>query len=97
MFFIGVLLLMEPMGKSEKSEPQMGFEPTTLRDLFECSVTIELLETQCRDYGKGELWVSNFPERSISNSFHIYHSRICSFSIIIISSILFYNSMHTGY
>ena len=39
---------MEPMGKSEKSEPQMGFEPTTLRDLFECSVTIELLETTLR-------------------------------------------------
>ena len=37
MFFIGVLLLMEPTGKSEKSEPQMGFEPPTIRDLFGCS------------------------------------------------------------
>ena len=24
---------IEPTGNSEKSEPQMGFEPTTLRDL----------------------------------------------------------------
>ena len=30
-------LLMESTENSEKSEPQMGFEPTTLRDLFGCS------------------------------------------------------------
>ena len=30
-------VLMEPTENSEKSEPQMGFEPTTLRDLFGCS------------------------------------------------------------
>ena len=30
-------LLMEPTENSEKSEPQMGFELTTLRDLFRCS------------------------------------------------------------
>ena len=26
-------MLLEPTGNSEKSEPQMGFEPTTLHDL----------------------------------------------------------------
>ena len=30
-------LLIEPIGNSEKSEPQMGFETTTLRDLVGCS------------------------------------------------------------
>ena len=32
-----IKLLMEPTENSEKSEPQMGFEPTTLRDLVGCS------------------------------------------------------------
>ena len=30
-------LLVEPTENSEISEPQMGFEPPTLRDLFGCS------------------------------------------------------------
>ena len=30
-------LLMEPIENSEKFEHQVGFEPTTLRDLFGCS------------------------------------------------------------
>ena len=30
-------LLMEPTENLEKSKPQRGFEPTTLRDLFGCS------------------------------------------------------------
>ena len=28
---------IEPTENSEKSEPRLGFEPTTLRDLFGCS------------------------------------------------------------
>ena len=39
----------------KKSEPQMGFEPTTLRDLVGCSTT-ELLETLWR--ARVNLWVS---------------------------------------
>ena len=35
---------MEPTGKSEKSEPQMGFEPTTFGNPFGC-LTTEQLET----------------------------------------------------
>ena len=31
------MVTIEPTGNSEKSEPQMGFEPTTLRDLVGCS------------------------------------------------------------
>ena len=31
------MVTIEPTGNSEKSEPQMIFEPTTLRDLVGCS------------------------------------------------------------
>ena len=42
-------LLIEPIGNSEKSEPQMGFEPTTFRDLVGC--------TGDSMVSKGEMWV----------------------------------------
>ena len=32
-----LLVTVEPTGNSEKSVPQMGFEPTTLHDLVGCS------------------------------------------------------------
>ena len=67
MFFIRVLLLMEPTGKSEKSEPQMGFEPTTLLIYSDALSPLSYWRLS-GDYGKGEMWVSNFPERSISNN-----------------------------
>ena len=35
----------EPTGNSEKSEPQMGFEPTTLCESITDALTTELLET----------------------------------------------------
>ena len=66
-------LLKEPTGKQDKSEPQMGFEPATLCNSFGCSkhrATGDFVAS------KGEMWV---PLGSISNSFHIYHSHICSF------------------
>ena len=36
-YTVNEMVTMEPTGISEKSEPQMGFEPTTLRDLVGCS------------------------------------------------------------
>ena len=47
-------MLMEPTGNSEKSEPQMGFEPTTLRDLVGCSTH---WATGDSVVSKGEMWV----------------------------------------
>ena len=37
LYTVNEMVTMEPTGNSEKSEPQMGFEPTTLRDLVGCS------------------------------------------------------------
>ena len=45
---------MEPTENSEKSEPQMGFEPTTLRDLVGCS---NHWATGDSVASKGEMWV----------------------------------------
>ena len=37
-------LLMEPTENSEKSEPQMGFEPTTLCNLFDYKDYLKITE-----------------------------------------------------
>ena len=47
-------MLMEPIGNSEKSEPQMGFKPTTVRDLVKCSNHWATGDSMVR---KGEMWV----------------------------------------
>ena len=45
---------MEPTENSEKSEPEMGFKPTTLRDLFGFS---NHWATGDSVASKGEMWV----------------------------------------
>ena len=42
----------ETTGKSEKSQPQMGFEPTTLRESITAALTTPVVR-------KGEIWVFN--------------------------------------
>ena len=54
-------MLVEPTGNSEKSEPQMGFEPTTLRDLVGCSNHSATGDSMA---SKGEMWV--FDSRCIT-------------------------------
>ena len=41
-------------GNSEKSEPQMGFEPATPRDLVGCSNHWAAVDSMA---SKGEMWV----------------------------------------
>ena len=48
---------------SEKSEPQMGFEPTTLRDLVGCSTT-ELLDLTLAHHRVSSSSVVEHPTRS---------------------------------
>ena len=47
-------MLVETTGNLEKSEPQMGFEPTTLRDLVRYS---NRWATGDSVASKGEMWV----------------------------------------
>ena len=49
-----IKLLLETTGNLEKFEPQMGFEPTTLRDLFGCSNHWATGDSVAR---KGKMWV----------------------------------------
>ena len=66
--------LTEKLGK-RNSEFQMGFEPTTLRDLVGCS-TIELLETVV---SKGKMWVLT---RTADPHFTLAHHRVSSSSVV---------------
>ena len=75
--------LTEKLGKNN-SEFQMGFEPTTLRDLVGCSTT-ELLETLVVEHptrsrrvvGSNPIWNSEFffPSFSVNAKF-IMHENI---------------------
>ena len=63
-------LLMEPTGNSEKCEPQMGFEPTTILDLFvNYIITQVILQNHYVHPGSHEMRTHR--RRSVHSSFAV--------------------------